>query len=35
MAQQVKASASKPEDPSSIPGIYMVEGEDQLLQVVP
>lgn len=28
MAQQVKAFTAKPEDLSSIPGTYMVEGEE-------
>jgi hypothetical protein len=32
VAQQVKAPATKPDDPSSIPGTHMVEGENQLLQ---
>lgn len=29
---QVTARAAKPNDPSSIPGVHLVEGEKQLLQ---
>lgn len=31
MAQQVKGLATKPDDLSSVPGAYMVEGENQFL----
>lgn len=34
MAQRVKVCATKPDDPSLIPRIYTVEGENSLLQVV-
>lgn len=34
MAHWVKALATKPDDPSWIPRMHMVEGENELLQVV-
>lgn len=34
MVQQMEVGASKPEDLSSIPRTFMVEGENQLLKVV-
>lgn len=35
MAKWVEALGAKPDDPSSIPWTYMVEGKNQLLQAVP
>lgn len=35
MTQQAKVLAVKPNDLNSIPGIYMMEGENQLSQLVP
>ena len=34
MAQQVKAHAAKPHNLGSIPGTYVIKGQNQLLQVV-
>lgn len=34
MAQWVKALDAKPDDLSSVPGIHIIEGENQLLEVV-
>lgn len=34
MAQLIKVLATKPNDPSSIPGACVVKGESQVLQVV-
>lgn len=33
-AQQIKALAAKPDNPSSIPGKHIVEGENLLPQVI-
>lgn len=34
MVHYIKAFVANPDDPSSSPGIYMVQGEKQLLKVV-
>lgn len=34
MTQWIKALAVNPDDPSSSPGVYMVQGEKELLKVV-